>query len=78
MYENVHVLNQLLQMRFYVCCYIQNSHTESDIRSQWHLTDIAYMHCICDIRLCVYIVTITASRGRKGMRWFHPPLKFVC
>ena len=42
-YGNVHVLIQLLQIRFYVYGYIQERHTESDIHSQWHLTDIAYI-----------------------------------
>ena len=35
-YENVHVLNQLLQIQVNVYCYIQDRHTESDIRSQCH------------------------------------------
>ena len=42
-YENVHVLIQLLQIRVYVYRYIQDRHTENDIRSQRHLTDIAYI-----------------------------------
>ena len=42
-YENVHVFIQVLQIPFYVYCYIRGRHTESDIRSQCHLTDIAYI-----------------------------------
>ena len=42
-YENVQVLIQLLQIKVFVYCYIQGRHTESDIRSQCHLTDIAYI-----------------------------------
>ena len=48
-YENVHVLIQLLQIQFYVYCYIQDRHTESDIRSRRHLNDIGYIdaHLLC-------------------------------
>ena len=42
-YEYVHVLIQILQIKCYVECYIQDRHTESDIRSQCHLTVIAYI-----------------------------------
>ena len=42
-YENVHVLIQFLQIKVYVYCYTQDRHTESDIRFQCHLTDIAYI-----------------------------------
>ena len=61
-YGNVHVLIQLLQIELYVYCYIQGRHTESDIRSQGHLTDIAY--CLHRRSLAVHYLLSSKS-------WVH-------
>ena len=67
MYENVHVLIHFLQIQFYIYCYIQDRHTENEIRSQWDLTDILQRRSLA-VRILFFLSKfyILFDKGRKG------------